>query len=229
MCPTCEGTGKYKFNGEEHDCPVDWYGHVQMRLFKLYRLHNIPSTYMDLDWEEYPYPTVKDAVENYIENYRSVRRYGMGLELFGHRLGAGKTWTAIHVQKEIAKQGFATWFTDFYSLTHARENDPVMRQRLLNSELLIIDEVYPPVSEAHRLVMADRFEDVVRQRTNANFPTIITTNMSTEALDEHFPRVYSLLSAKQWRIEINGKDYRREGAFARNEDLALIGERRPIT
>jgi hypothetical protein len=49
-----------------------------------------------------------------------------------------------------------------------------------------------------------------------------------EDLEDHYPRTYSLLAAKQVRIDMDGNDYRHNSGLE-NMELALNDEVRPIT
>lgn len=232
-CPVCRGTNEYRYNGETHECPDDDFGHPMTRLFKLYCLANLPLEYQSLVWEHYPHDEWKDKADRYVENYESARIAGVGWHVSGKRLGVGKTWLAVHILKQVLLMGYTGWFIPFMSLKglfemdDAAERDRILR-KVMDSEFVVIDDVLKPKSNAARALFEDKLEEVVRHRTSNNLPTATTTNME-EQMEAEFPRVSSLLSAKQFMVALTGTDYRQDAAWVSNEELVLNGEVRPLT
>lgn len=234
-CPVCLGTGKYVYQEVEHDCPEDDYGHVMLRLAKLYWYSFIPLEYQLLLWDEYPHPDAKEEVEKYLANFERLRLTGMGYTIYGKQLGTGKTWTACHILRELVKQGYDGHFANFmlvksyYELPDPVEKAILMR-RIREAEILVLDEVKAPFSEAQRYFFEDKLEELLRERCARNFPTIVTSNLTSDSFEREYPRCYSLLSGKNGELELNGVDARAEGiVFQNNAVLALNGESRPIT
>lgn len=233
-CPVCMGTGSYQYRGETHECPTDEYGtHPMLQLFKLYCLANIPLEYQVLDWNEYPHEQHRERIQRYIDNFETARMSGFGWEIMGKRLGVGKTMTAAHIAKKLALGGYSVWFVQFmevkslYELDDTKERDR-RKGKLLDSEFLVIDDIIEPRSDRMRAFFEDQLEEVIRHRTSRNLPTVTTTNMVAEELEAQFPRIHSLLSSKQFRIELTGGDYRVEHGLE-NEEMILGGEVRPLT
>lgn len=231
VCPTCEGTGEYRLFGESYMCPVDDFGHEQLRLFKLYCLANIPYEFMTIPWELFPKGEVKKDIDGYLKQYAHTRRQGLGYEFYGDH-GVGKSWAAAHVEMEIAKLGYSAWFIQFVHLKSLYE-DVSDEERLFTmgklreSEVLVIDDVTAPWSPKMQEFYAEKLEATLRYRTHCNFPTILTTNISPAQWGEFYPRVYNQLSNKQQRAELSGKNYRSKSKDELDE-LAAAGERRPI-
>jgi hypothetical protein len=102
---------------------------------------------------------------------------------------------------------------------------------MIEAEVVVIDDLLRPwVAGAQRDLFEQELETVVRRRTNMNFPTLITTNMSQADFNKIYPRVSSLLSAKNLEFTFQGKDFRKSGLIWENEEkLAAKGEARPIT
>jgi len=233
-CPTCKGTGTYRYRDDVHECPNDGLMCDQQRLFRIYCLGKIPLQYQTLDWADFPEGEAKKSIDSYLESFMDMWDMGIGVEVFGKSMGVGKTWTTIHVMKEVAKLGYSTHFTTFsdiknmINLPHAEWN--LAARPLLSVEVLNIDEILRPVSDAQSAFYEEKLEWVVRQRSNANLVTLTSTNMTREEMEEHYPRVYSVLSLKQIRIELSGDDFRRKAeGFDTLAELAFKGERRPIT
>lgn len=235
-CPTCEDTGTFRYKDEEFVCPDDDYGHVRTRLFQMYLAANIPEQYQVLIWDEYPHPDVKQGVEDYLTQFKSFYHHGMGLELLSRHMAVGKTWAATHVLREVVKLGYKGWFVDFVQMKDYYElpdhQERVFKTRQVREvPVLVIDDVRKPVSPAQEQFFSDQLESVIRERTNNNLVTIMTSNLEPAQIEKHFPRVYSLLSAKTIArcVLPNTGDARSGIAYETNEALALMGERRPVT
>lgn len=238
-CVVCDGTGSYRYNGEEFKCGDDAYGHVIMRLVRWYWLHNIPLQYQQLRWEDWPtspahYVEARHAIDSYVENFNGYRLNGVGLTFYSKGLGTGKTWAATAVLKRLVKEGVDGWFVPFNEVKNYFEIADVERKEFLidkvrSTPLLVLDEVQQPWSEASKRFFADKLEELIRPRTNANLPTIITTNMTPDELEETYPRVFSLLSMKNTEVKLAGTDARVDGnVWKRQAETAANGERLPI-
>lgn len=242
-CPTCGSlpdkdldgvelgrvNGTYKYLGKEYDCDCE----TQIILRKHYLIAEIPDEYQRLDWETFRAKDVATTVDNYIFNWPNMKSNGLGVELSSVGLGTGKTFTATHIGKELIKLGETVFFCSFRDAINLIIEDVVERKnledKLKNSTVLILDEVCPAISSSQWGYFSNRLEDIIRYRTNWNKITIMTTNMTQDELREGYPRTYSLLEAKQWRIELSGEDARMTGMNIENSNLALNGEVRPIT
>jgi DNA replication protein DnaC len=236
-CPTCLSKadefgerewGQYKLDGQWYDCHCEY----QISLRKHYLLANIPDQYMRLSWERdfFGDPAAQDAVTLYLSKWSAFKLNGMGIEFAGKELGVGKTFAATTIGKELVKLREDVFFMPFHQMLHAmRYEEQDILDRLENVNVLILDEVLPPPNEALRSVMANHFESMIRNRTNYNGVTIMTTNMTEADMNEEYPRVYSLLSAKQMRVDLNGNDARQGMTGKRNLELIMNGEVRPIT
>lgn len=242
-CPTCgskpevipdsggethSSVGTFRYRGKEYECDCK----LQRMLRTRYLVANIGDQYHVLDWNDFSgSPEVTDVVNDYIENWESFSAQGFGLEFGGAGLGTGKTWAAVHIGKELIKRRQEVYFIPFVEMVSAfhRDDGTEIEDRICQTPYVILDEISPAVSDRQREFFAFRFEAVIRHRTNYNLPTIITTNLGEDELHEIYPRVYSLLAAKQVRVDMAGEDAR-EGIVAK-ENLELIAndERRPIT
>lgn len=242
QCPTCKtkdevipgsggvrsfSNGTYRFRGEEHFCDCQ----AQIALYARYLLANIGDQYMRLDWDDYDgSESVRNQVATYLDKWEQFKDHGWGFE-FGGPLGVGKTFAATHIGKELIKKGQQVFFIPFVEMVSAfeREDAEVMENRMRTTTYLVLDELLPPISDRQREFYAYRFEALIRHRTNFNLPTIITTNVKAEVLDEVYPRIYSLLAAKQMRVEFDGDDQRKGRMQLENLELILNDEVRPIT
>jgi DNA replication protein DnaC len=236
MCPTCLSTpeggervnGVYKLDGVEHPCDCE----TQVILRKHYLLANIPDQYIHLDWKADfdGSPKAQEAVDIFLERWPSFKRNGMGVEFASRGLGVGKTFAATTLGKELVKRGEKVLFCQFREAIQGVINgDTVLEGRLRNTNVVILDEVIAPYTDKQKKFFADRFETIIRHRTNYNGVTIMTTNLSEAEIKEHYERTYSLLSAKQMRVDMTGEDVRPLKIGSRNLELVMNGETRPIT
>lgn len=241
QCPTCYSReteipgsggakerihGTYKFHGREHECNCE----EQIRLRTHYLAANIGDQYQKLDWDDYTRDAeVKAAVAGYLENWESHRHHGIGLSFASKQVGTGKTLCATYVGKELIKRGQRVFFISFVDMVSAFEtNGASLENKMKDITYLILDDVLKPFTERQRDFYALRLESIIRHRTNYDLPTIVTTNLVPEELEEWYPRTFSLLSLKQVDIDMKGGDARGNVAMTTLE-LATNGEKRPIT
>jgi DNA replication protein DnaC len=241
-CPTCKSTEieiepgiavwpdecTYRYKGQVFECDCK----TQMALRRQYLLAGIPDQYMRLDWGDFVgSQETRDAVNSYVSNWETLKDNGLGIEFGGKGLGIGKTFCATHIGKEIIKQGQRVFFIPFVEMISAfnKPNADELENRLRETTFLVLDEIIPPVSEKQGNLFSTRYEAIIRHRTNYNLPTIITTNLTEADLYENYSRTYSLLAAKQIRIDMGGKDARVSRLGNENFEMALNGEVRPLT
>ena len=236
QCPTCLSKtdpdtythvpGTFKYRGKEHEC--DCLTQMELRLH--YLLAGIGDQYQRLDWEDFRgTPAAKEAVDLFLDRWDAFRLNGMGLEFSSPNLGVGKTFAATHVGKELIKRGVQVRFVPFLSAVRILLEDREMEEQLRTIQVLILDEVVPAMSEAQGALFAMKFEELIRHRTNFNLVNVITTNLTPQQLHDAYPRTYSLMEAKQLRVEMGGEDARQSYIEMENIELVANGEVRPIT
>jgi hypothetical protein len=240
-CPTCGSKefsvtpdhfgredGTYMYLGEEWECDCQ----TQILLNRHYLLANIPDQFQRLNWVEFRGSVdIVNSVDEYIIKWPSMKVNGMGVEFSAVNQGVGKTFAATHIAKELVRIGEKVYFIPFRNLVSALASgqERELTDKLKNVTVLVLDEVVPAITDLQHSLFAELFEEIIRDRTNFNRVTIMTTNMTTKDLRTEYPRTYSLLEAKQIRLEMGGEDARQTFIAQENLELAFNEEVRPIT
>jgi DNA replication protein DnaC len=231
-CPTCGGREQYMLDFKTYKCDCE----VQLALQRHYFRANIGREYHDIclkDFDGDDKSAVVPAVQDYLDQFEDNFHYGLGLT-FNGPFGTGKTFAMTCVLKELIKQARETYFITFEELIniwgkswHDDQAKALLEQRLKTVEVLGLDELRTDARNAGGFLQ-NGLDSVIRHRTSNLLPTLITTNMSKESEAAEFGKVYSLLAAKNTRIETHGHDRRMQEVRTRNYELKQRGERRPV-
>jgi len=220
----------YTFDGQEFSCDCE----EQIALHRHYILARIPDEFMrytETDWEGDP--EAWQAVKDYLEHWDGMRVHGLGLGFHAKKMGVGKTFLATYVARKLIRRGESVTFSAFGHLVSLYELPPEERraeeQRLKETHVLILDEVMKPYG-AQLDLFAATFEEILRYRNSYGKITIYTTNLEPTAIEEYYPRAYSLLCGKQKIIKLDSSvgDVRKEAMHTIEEYLAMNNEMRPI-
>lgn len=239
QCPTCLATkvevddsvygwenGTYRYRGEEYPCDCE----TQMLLRRHYLLAGIGDQYQRLNWTDFNGSgEAQEVVDHFLTRWTAFKLNGVGLEFSSPRLGVGKTFAATHVGKELIKRGESVLFVPFLTAVRTLLEDREGEERLRDTTVLILDEVGCGMSVAQAELFSMKFEELIRHRTNFNRINIITTNLTPAGMHDEYPRTYSLLEAKEVRVEMDGKDARQSFIGMENIELIANNEVRPIT
>lgn len=222
-CPTCGAR-----SDEDGDCENC---EEQRSLRKHYLAANIGDQFQRLDWSEYDNESVKEYVTGYLNKWTTAKRLGTGIEFYSKRMGSGKTFSATYVAKELIKKGEQVFFIPFDQMvsTYSKADAEKWEARLKGVTVLVLDEVIAPTSVAQGMFFSTKFEELIRHRTNYNLPTITTANLTPTDFEQHYPRLYSLLDAKQIKVEVIGKDARQGRRAEKNFKLLMEEKVEPIT
>lgn len=230
-CPTCDGKKTYQLDGKTHNCDCS----LQRLLQRHYFAANIGREYHDICLQHFlgaDREVVVPVVQEYIENFADNFHYGLGITFSGP-WGTGKTFAVSCILKELVKQGRKVYFITFEELINtwgnAYKNDDhsALMERLMSVEVLGLDELTTDPRNKQGF-LANGLDVLMRHRTSNLLPTLVTTNMTPDKEEEEFGKAYSLLSARNHRVILAGKDLRREEVRDINRELKEKGERRPI-
>lgn len=244
VCPTCGNKEReynhkrdwylstYKYKGEDVPCDCD----LQIALLEHYVLARIPERYMRYtpdDW--YGDEKGLEAVVDYLDHWDDNRKEGMGLGFYCKGVGRGKTFLATFIARELIRLSESVVFIHFTDAIALYEKPYKERQaeedRLRDCGVLVLDEVtHTWISSEQQAFFAREFERLIRYRSDYNKVTIFTTNMEPEDMEEHFPRVYSLLADSSLEVRL-GEEMNEDFRIKRREEKRAMkrkGEVAPI-
>lgn len=246
-CPHCRGEGAYRqavlaYDGDdvleaERVASCDCRG----RPAELWQRANLPagrfdgSTLADLDWSCLRPHEAAEAVRDFAQHLEAWLAEGMGLTLTGE-VGTGKTHVAVGLVKLACGLGIEARFLTMAELlgaikaTYAQERAAARRRggaevagetdvldALAGLPLLALDDLG---SENPTPWVRDRLYTLINRRYLGRRPTIVTTNLSLEALAERLgePAVSRLWGASLV-VKLRGADYRKR---AKRQALSRI-------
>ncbi|AEQ21064.1 DnaC-like DNA replication protein [Rhodococcus phage E3] len=229
-CPTCQKTGSYYWGGVANQCDCE----LQLQLHKHYLYSGIGVLYQRLDWADYRGdPTVIDAIQRYLGRHGDYITRGTGM-LFTGSVGIGKTLSATLLLKDLIKLGYRGYSTTFANMVEmftagwrSAEDKRQFQKRILRADVLLLDDLGREFRNSSKL-SETTFDDVLRARTQAGRPTLITTNMDVpELLEGYGSGALSLLSENSFVHHFQGVDFRPQ-ANQRLLDEIDAGIVRPI-
>lgn len=244
-CPTClkrdvddHGNSYYQHDGNRHLCDCS----QQMQLFKHYMLAGIGKAYHRLDWRDYVRSReIRENAGSYVTNHQEFVDRGLGLLLMGP-IGSGKTMLANLVLKDLVKLGYKCHATSANETTtnmtatwRSVEEKRKFEAIYVRSEVLLLDDLGRDlINDRTGLVQEEHkfkegiLDTILRKRVQYGRPTFITTNLSTDRLEEGYgAAIHSLITERSIPQAVLGKDFRplvREAEI----DQASLKERSPI-
>lgn len=229
-CPTCRGTGHYRWVGQQHECNC----RLQRQLAKHYSMSGIGVKYQRLDWSDFVGDeNALQQVSDYVLGHDRMIRGGMGLLLHGP-LGTGKTFLANMVLKELIRRGYNCWATTFANTIEAftatwgnKDEKQWFARRFMYSQILLLDDLGRDLRTGNNLPQST-FDSILRTRVQDGRTTLITTNMTMRELETGYGAAsLSMLREVSLRIEFSGADFRPR-ANARTLTELDDNETRPI-
>ena len=238
-CVTCGDTKSFRYWNDDNtevvsyqcDCAQQW-------ILSRYLLYNgIGMNFQRLGWRQVQYqgPEVI-AVHKYIGNLDRNLRLGTGLYLYGDP-GTGKTLLGTLILRQALSKGVSGHFTTFREMQIAYEGgwkdedkSDWFRAKIRHAGILVIDDPGKEMSGGRSVEFSKTLlDDVIRHRTSASLPTIITSNDTpAEFRLRYGGNVASLLDERMIRIATTGGDFR-PNMEPYNELEEELGITRPIT
>lgn len=231
-CPTCGGFKNHFWKGEVLECDCT----RQLQLHKHYLVSGIGVTYQRLDWEDYEGdPVIVEKIGKYLEGHANFVGRGIGLLLSGD-LGAGKTMVATLLLKELIKLGYRCMSTTFSETVEAFtagwksiDDQRYFRDKFVNSDVLLLDDLGREFRSKNSL-NETTFDNLLRSRVQGGRPTLVTTNMSMDELEDGYgSAAMSLLRevCLEYSFPEEVEDFRPKSQKRALEELRK-GEFRPI-
>ena len=229
-CPTCNKTGKYKWQDIEHVCECA----QQLQFYKHYLNAGIGVLYQRLSWDDFEGDSdLQDLVDTYLSLHERMVSSGTSIILTGE-FGVGKTFAMNLLLKDLLHLGYTCYATTFAGMIEmftagwtSKEEKAFFQRRVTMSQVLLLDDLGREYKTKTNL-SETTFDFLLRTRVQNGLPTFITTNMTTSQLREGYgSAVISLLSENAILQEVSGSDFRRK---AQTRTMAEIksGNVRPI-
>jgi DNA replication protein DnaC len=190
--------------------------------------------YQRLDWDHYTGdPEVVKTLQAYVLQHDDYIDQGLGLLFTGAR-GIGKTMLATLVLKEFIRAGYKCRYATYSSAMemytagwHDRDEKRRFEEKFLRTKVLLLDDMGREAKSSNNM-QESTFEHILRNRVQSCRPTILTTNLNYDDLEEGYgASAMSLLSEQSMVIDMTGDNFRPK-SHARKFDEAEEGERRPI-
>lgn len=223
-CITCQfhktGEKTFRWWNEERTQVVTWECNctAQWILHRFLLIHGIGKNYQRLGWADasavpggtqYEILSYLDAADLYVER-------GVNLILHSPDAGTGKTLMLMLAAKKLLAQGHDVFVAQMNTIVELytsgwreKAEKDYFERRIMNCGVLVIDDLGKEAGEKH-VDFIDRLLDrVIRHRTAASTPTMITTNLTPDQVRSGYNEyVASLLSETAIFVETSGTDWR---------------------
>lgn len=160
-------------------------------------------------------PQLMTLCKRYVSSFEQMVNENIGV-LFTGDVGRGKTFAAACIANALINQGHRVLMTNFSQIINDMQdfstgNNNEYIQQLNNYELLVIDDFGV---ERKTQTALQYMEDVIDSRFTSKKPIIITTNLSTEEIDNpkvmEYKRMCSRIKGMTITFSVNGADKRSE-------------------
>lgn len=182
---------------------------------------NIPVRYWFLSMDKFEGSEVLlDHFKKITNDIDQSYKDGVSYRLQG-TFGAGKTMVLTSILKKALIKGYSALYITLNDIVNnlvygKSDNKSLVRQELLSTDFLIIDEFDPRFfssSDNASDLFARMLEDIVRHRLQNKLPTFFASNSSdaTEGINGSLKLSLKSLFSYVKTIDVIGKDMRKEG------------------
>ncbi len=158
-----------------------------------------------------PYEKMAQSLE-YCQNYVKDFSENSPSLFFCGETGLGKTFLSSCIAKALLEKGVKVVFGSIIDFLRRIENEHFGREQgntidtLIDADLVILDDLG---SEFRTSFTESAIYDIINSRINLGKPTIISTNLTTDELNEDYnERIVSRLTGCFHPIKFLGKDIR---------------------
>lgn len=212
FCEKCKDTGKA--DGKRCECAEE--------LLKEYMVRSLNESssisvqdFSRFSLEYYPQGEIRDRMASYLRYFKDYCTNfpdGCNSLLFIGKTGLGKTLISCCMAKEIASRGFSVLLVSAPDILRKIEDEHFGRSEgstldsVIAADIAIIDDLG---SEFTSPFYDSALYNIINGRINLHRPTIISTNMSSEKLNERYnERIVSRLLNDFMPILFVGSDIR---------------------
>jgi DNA replication protein DnaC len=197
----------------------------------------IPLNYQRLGWDDVkavPQHVVDQVMAYAVEAARAIAT-GRNLVLWSKSPGTGKTLLLALLAKFLMANGWQVHFSQFNEIidlfTSSWRDQAEKEQwtrRVRNVDVLAIDD-WGKENKGRIEMVESMVDQIVRSRVGDAAPTIFTTNLTPQEIQEGYGAyAMSLLTEAADFIEVTGADYRPQRRELSRQE-AELGLARPIT
>lgn len=156
------------------------------------------------------------AVFDYLDHADAYVDRGINMILHSPDAGTGKTLMLTLTAKGLMHRGHDVFVAQMNKIVEmytdgwqSPEDKHHFERRIINCKVLVLDDLGKEIPSSTRDFVDRLIDRVIRTRTAASAPTLITTNYTPDQLQESYNRyVASLLTESGIFIETSGTDFR---------------------
>lgn len=189
----------------------------QMAEIRRYRDAGFPDKEMQLcrfEKDDGSTPELTKAMQAYVENFRTLRKEGKGLLLYGN-VGTGKSFFSACIVNALIDRGYPCLMTNFSRLTNKISGMWDGKQEYIDSltrfALVAIDDLGV---ERDTEYMNESVTTIIDSLYRAKVPVIITSNYTPKQLTEDCEirkrRVYDRLLERCHPVKVDGPSRRKQ-------------------
>ncbi|MDE6780572.1 MAG: ATP-binding protein [Ruminococcus sp.] len=212
-CPKCHDTG-YDDNAVMCECFNQLCGKLEADEMNKHSQLKLSSfdTFSLSYYKDENYFTMK-RIFDYLKNYAvNFNLHSESILIFGNT-GLGKTHLSLAVANKVLEKGYSVIYDSAINILHeiekehfSREHNSEITDLVMQTDLLILDDLG---TEHTTPFYTSTIYNIINTRLNRDIPTIISTNLSYENIQQRYDeRVVSRITTQYKSIRFCGTDIR---------------------
>lgn len=171
---------------------------------------NVPALYTQFDWAEAQPTKLTQWADWYLEDLSENVESGLSVVFLSTNRGAGKTTACCQIIQEGIRAGMSAYVIKFDDLLDLYKHDDANDRTdwLLDRDLVLIDEVRKPRTDAQLDLYEQRLSELVDVRYSASKPILITGNITEDQFADAYESVYSRLTECAVFVEVPDENFR---------------------